>query len=30
LLNKSDLEAAIALVAKVLKEVKRFEPDSFL
>ena len=30
LLSKSDLEAAIALVARLLKEVKRFEPDSFL
>ncbi len=30
LLNKSDLEAAIALVARVFKEVKHFEPDFFL
>jgi endoglucanase len=30
LLRKSDLEAAIALVARLLREVKRFEPDLFL
>jgi putative aminopeptidase FrvX len=30
LLRKSDLEAAIALVARVLREVKHFEPDLFL
>ena len=30
LLNKSNLEAAIALVARVLREVRQFEPNSFL
>ena len=29
-INKSDLEAAIALVARVLREVRQFEPNSFL
>jgi hypothetical protein len=29
LLRKSDLEAAIALVARLLREVRRFEPDLF-
>nr|HDN00882.1 M42 family peptidase [Deltaproteobacteria bacterium] len=30
LLNRSDLKAAIALVARVIKEIKNFEPDLFL